>query len=277
MAIKEKCIIGVDIGGSKINAIVFNDGKVLKNAKILTPKRSQKKFLEELETLVAKLISDINKKEILGIGCGVAGVLDLKNEVVLKSPNLKILDGFNIKNWLSKKFNCEIKIDNDARCFTRAEYLFGSGRGYKNIVGITLGTGIGGGIVVQGKIFYGANGSAGEIGHMIIDHGQDLECLTVKYLRKIGKTNASLKNFEINFAVGIANIINILDPQAIIIGGGALEAIGFSIPEIKILIKNLVVSPKSYRNVKILKGKLGDNTGAIGAAAIFLEQASKTI
>lgn len=270
MAINKNFIIGIDIGGSKINTILFSNGKVLKKIKILTPKRSRKEFLEKLEELIGRLISNIDKKEISGIGCGIAGALDLNNGIVLNSPNLKILNGFNIKNWMQKKFNCDVKIDNDARCFTRAEYLFGSGRGYKNIVGITLGTGIGGGIIIDGKMIYGANDSAGEFGHMVTGHSQDFESLTVKYLRKIGKTKASLKNFEINLAIGIANIINVLDPQAIIVGGGASEAVKFFIPKIKTMIKRLIVSPKSYKNVKILTGKLGDNAGAIGAAAIFL-------
>ena len=134
MAINKKYIIGVDIGGSKINTIIFNDSKIFKSAKIPTPKNNRKEFLEKLEILIRKLVSDIGKKEIYGIGCGIAGALDLKRGTVLKSPNLKFLDSFDVKNWLEKKFKTAVKIDNDARCFLRGEYLFGAGRGYKNIV-----------------------------------------------------------------------------------------------------------------------------------------------
>lgn len=277
MEINKKYIIGIDIGGSKINSAVFNDGKVLKSVKISTPKKSRKKFLEKLEKLFNKLISDIDKKEILGIGCGVAGALDLERGIVLNAPNIKILNGFNIKNWMRKKFNCDVKIDNDARCFTRAEYMFGAGKGYRNIVGITLGTGIGGGIVVDGKMVYGANNSAGEIGHMIIDNEKDLEFLTVKQIRKLKFSEMAAKKFEKNLGIGVANIINILDPEVIIIGGGAAKNAKLFIPKIKKIAGKFIVSPGAEKNIKIIIGTLGESAGAIGAAAIFLEQSSKTI
>lgn len=264
-------IIGIDIGGSKINAIIFNDGKVLKSVKISTPKKSRKEFLEELEALVKKLISDISDNKILGIGCGVAGALDLEKGIILNAVNIKILNGFNIKNWLTKKFNCDVKIDNDARCFTRSEYLFGAGRGYKNIVGITLGTGIGGGIIVNGKMFYGANGAAGEIGHMIINNNKDLEFLTVKQIRKLKFSEMAAKKFEKNLGIGLANIINVLDPELIVIGGGASEITKTFLPKIKMIIVTFIISLKSRSNVKIKIGKLGENASAIGAAALFYE------
>lgn len=267
----KKYIIGIDIGGSKINAVIFNNGKVLKSVKISTPKKSQKEFLEKLEELVGKLISDLGKKEVLGIGCGVAGVLDLEKGIIVNAPNLRFLNNFNIKNWLEKKFNCDVKIDNDARCFTRAEYLFGSGRGYKNIVGITLGTGVGGGIIIDGKIVYGASDSAGEFGHMIINNRKDLETLTVKQMRKLKFSKTTVKEFKKNLGIGFSNIINILDPETIIIGGGAEKTAKAFLSEVKTVMNKFVISPKSKKNIKILKGKIGENAGAVGAAALFLE------
>lgn len=261
MAVSREYIIGVDIGGSKINAIVFNGDKVLKNIKILTPKKSRKEFLEKLEELIIKLISDIGDKKISGIGCGVAGVLDLEKGVILNSPNLRFLNHLNIKNWMQKKFNCDVKVDNDARCFTRAEYLQGSGRGYKNVVGVTLGTGIGGGIIINGKIFYGDNDSAGELGHILINYEKDWEFLL---LRK-------RKNIKNILGIGFANIVNILDPEIIIIGGGASSAFKSLLSEAKKIMNKFVISPKSKKNVKIIIGKLGENAGAIGAAALFYE------
>lgn len=271
MAINKNYIIGIDIGGSKINAIVFNNGKVLKSVKISTPKKSRAYFLEELEALVSKLILDIGDKKVSGIGCGVAGALDLEKGIVLGATNIKILNGFNIKNWLADKFNCDVKVDNDARCFTRGEYLFGAGRGHKNIVGVTLGTGIGGGIIVNGKMLYGANDSAGELGHVVIYHSEDLEVLTVKWMRKLKFSKIAVKNFEKNLGVGFANIINILDPEVIIIGGGASGILKSSLPKVKKIMNKFIISSKSQKNVKIIIGKLGENAGAIGAAALFYE------
>lgn len=273
MALNKKYIIGIDIGGSKINAILFLNGKVLKNAKISTPK-SRKEFLKKLEALIRKLISDAGSKKISGIGCGVAGALDLEKGIILNAPNLKFLNNFNIKKWLNKKFNCDVKIDNDARCFTRGEYLFGAGRGYGNAVGITLGTGIGGGIVINKRIFYGGSGAAGEFGHMVINRNKDFEYLTVKQSRKLKFSGASVKKFEKNLVIGLANIINILDPDIIIVGGGAIYMAQIFLPRAKKIINRLVISPKSRKNVKIIIGNLGENAGAIGAAALFYENKS---
>lgn len=271
MAINKKYIIGIDIGGSKINTVIFSGGKVLKSAKISTPKKSQKEFLEKLETLVKKLISDAGSKKIIGVGCGVVGTLNLEKGVILNAPNLRYLNNFNIKNWLEKRFSCKVKIDNDARCFIRGEYMLGAGRGYKNIVGITLGTGIGGGIIIDGKMFYGASGAAGELGHMIIDCVKDFEFLTVKRVRKFKFSKIAIKEFKKNFGIGLANIINILDPEIIIIGGAAGNMVMRFLSEAKRIMNKLVVSPKSRKNVKIITGKLGENAGAIGAAALFYE------
>ncbi len=271
MAVNKKYIIGIDIGGSKINAILFSNGKILKSGKIPTLKKSRKEFLEKLEALVKKLISDTGNKKIFGIGCGVAGTLDLKSGMILKSHNLKILDGFNIKNWLYKKFNCEVKIDNDARCFLRAEYIFGAGRGYKNLIGITLGTGVGGGIIINGKMFYGANDSAGELGQMVIDREKDLETLTVKLVRKLKFSKIAVKEFEKNLGTGLANIINIIDPEMIIIGGGAAKTAKENLAKVEMMATKFIISLKSRKNVKIIIGKLGENAGAMGATALFLE------
>jgi len=269
MAINKKYIIGVDIGGSKINTVIFNGSQIFKSAKIPTPKNNRKEFLEKLEILIKKLVSDIGKKEIYGIGCGIAGVLDLQKGVILNAPNLRFLNNFNVKNWLEKKFGCEVKIDNDARSFTRAEYLFGAGRGYKNIVGVTFGTGIGGGIIINGKMVYGANDSTGELGHMVINEGKDWEALTVKQARKLKFSKISVEEFKKNLGIGFSNIVNVLDPEIIIVGGGAAKTVGKFLPKIKTITNKLIISSKSIKNVKILVGKLGEDAGAIGAATLF--------
>jgi glucokinase len=264
-----KCIIGVDIGGSKINAVLFKNGKVFKSGKIATPKKSRAYFLNKLEKTIREVAPQSGK--LLGIGCGIAGTLDSKKGTVLKSPNLKFLDGFDVKSWLEKKFKTAVKIDNDARCFLRGEYLFGAGRGYKNIIGITLGTGIGGAIIIGGKMVYGTNDSAGELGHMVIDRGKDLETLTVKQARRLNFSKTAVKEFEKNIKIGFSNVVNILDPEIIIIGGGAVKTSKMFLPKIKLTSSKFIISPKAQKNVKILISKLGEDAGAMGAAALFYE------
>ncbi len=250
-------------------AALVKSGKVFYKIKLSTPK-NRKKFCRELQTVIEQLIKKAGgQKNIKGIGCGTAGALDLKKGVILKVANIKMLNGFNIKKWLQKKFSCKVKIDNDARCFLRGEYLFGAGKGYENLVGVTFGTGVGGGIIINGKMVYGANDSIGELGHMVINEGKDLEALTVKQVRKLKFSKISVKEFKKNLGIGFSNIVNILDPEIIIVGGGAAETVGKFLPEIKTITNKLIISSKSRKNVKILVGKLGEDAGAIGAATLF--------
>jgi len=265
-------IIGIDIGGSKIIAALVKGARVFHKIKIPMPK-NKKDFFSKLEKIIGELIKKAGgKQNIRGIGCGIGGALDLEKGIILSWSNVKFLDGLNIKNWLKKEFNREVKIDNDSKCFTRGEYLFGVGKDYKNVVGITLGTGVGGGIIINGKMIYGANGSAGEIGHMIINNGKDLEEATVKQMRKSKFSKMAAKEFEKNLGIGLANIINILDPEAIIIGGGAAKTTGAFILKARKISKKFIVFPQAEKNVKILNGKLGENAGTIGAAALFYSQ-----
>ena len=267
-----KYIIGIDIGGSKIIAALVKSGKIFYKLKIPTPK-SRKEFCDELRIIIERLIKETSEPgNIKKIGCGIAGVIDMKNGVISNAPNLKFLNNFNIKKWLRKEFRSDVRVDNDARCFLRAEYMFGAGRGYKNLVGITFGTGVGGGIIVNGKLIYGANDSAGELGHMMMDEGKDLETLTVKQARRLKFSKTAIEKFKKNLNIGLANIINILDPEVTIIGGGAAKNAKNFLSKAKTEAAKFIVSPKSRKNVKILIGKLGDNAGAIGAAALFYEQ-----
>ena len=282
-------IVGIDIGGSKIIAALVQDANIFYKIKIPMPK-NKKDFFGKLEKVIGGLIKKAGgKKNIGGIGCGVAGVLDLEKGTVLGAVNIKILNGFNIKNWMQKKFGREVKIDNDARSFLRAEYMFGAGRGYKNLVGVTLGTGIGGGVIIGGKFFYGSFNSAGEVGHMIYSEKKEFEDLvSSKSLKKSGfnsslaayqsaksgnkKAKEVFKKLGEYLGIGIANIINILDPEVVIIGGGLTGASEFFLPQAKETMKKYIISPKSRKNVKIIAGQFGENSGAIGAAALFYSQ-----
>lgn len=115
------------------------------------------------------------------------------------------------------------------------------------------------------------NDSAEEVGHIIIDDKKDLEFLTVKQIRKYQFSKIAIKEFENNLAIGFANIINILDPEAIIIGGGAVNNVRFLLPIIKKIAGKFIVSPKSIKSDKMIMGKLGEDAGAIDAASLLYE------
>ena len=306
-SLNNKFIVGVDIGGTKINVVLFRGAKVMYKDKQPTETQNLQKLMDQLESMISSVISPLRRKEILGIGCGIAGALDLEKGQILKAPNLPVINGFKIREWLSKKFHREVFIDNDTRSFLRGEHLWGAGKGYKNLVGLTLGTGVGGGIIIDGKIINGANDAAGEIGHMIIKseirppsaklgRGRGNSKLETNDFEELAGARA-LKNFGFSdslkaynlarkgdknareafekvgeyLGISLANIVNILDPQAIIIGGGLTGAEKFILPQARKTMKKLITSPKAAEGVLILLSKLGEDAGAMGAAALLLE------
>ena len=165
--------IGVDLGGTKILAglVEKETGKVLFEAKNKTKKEKGNekigaKILETIDEVLKN--SNMPLNEISSIGIGLAGQVDRKNGILLNGINLDCRD-FNVKNLIEKKYNIPLYAGNDVEVAALGELKFGAGRGFKDIVCIFVGTGIGSSIVKDGKIHYGASGSAGEIGHIIVD------------------------------------------------------------------------------------------------------------
>ena len=166
-------LIGVDMGGTNIRmGIVTPEGRVLKKTQYSID--ISKKGLELIEELVSNLKNLIKKElkesnKLIGIGMGVAGAVDMKRGIVKESPNIKDLKGFTLRDFLKKRISYPIAIENDANAFTLGEGWVGAAKGCKHFCGITLGTGVGGGIVVAGKILHGTEGMGGEVGHIVIN------------------------------------------------------------------------------------------------------------
>ena len=164
-------VVGVDMGGTKIlAAVIGSDGKIVSRFKVMT--RADKNADEVINRL-AECISDSIKKANLGqtqiraVGIGAPGVIDPKTGVVIFAPNLRWTN-VALKAALENQFDIPVSVDNDVNLGTLGEQALGAGKGVDNLVGIFVGTGIGGGIVLNGKLFYGANRTAGEIGHIIL-------------------------------------------------------------------------------------------------------------
>jgi glucokinase len=161
-----KYAIGVDIGGTKIRSALINDsGKVIKKYKTyITSDRSR-------DAILSKIIHSIKlhmNSDVIGIGIGVPAFVNMKHDKIY-TTNISVLQGFNLKKLIKSKFKIPVFIDNDANCFTLAESKFGVAKNYKTILGLTLGTGVGGGIIINGDLFHGKDGFAGELGHICID------------------------------------------------------------------------------------------------------------
>jgi len=171
--VKEPFLIGVDVGGTNIRmGIVTPDGRILK--KIQYPTDMSRGGMTMMERLVSRL-QDFIQGEMGGvhseirIGIGIAGPIDLRRGVLIAPPNLPDLNGFRLREFLKERISLPIAIENDANAFTLGEGWKGAARGCLHYCGITLGTGVGGGIVVAGKILHGAEGMGGEVGHMVLN------------------------------------------------------------------------------------------------------------
>jgi len=290
--------LGIDLGGTKTNfglvEIEQNSFKILSQTAFPSPQKA-KDLARLLEANIKNLLA-IRRPEKIGLA--QAGLIDRAKKINLASPNLKVLENFDLTRILEKQFHLPVATDNDANAFTLAEATYGAGRGREKIVGLTLGTGIGGGIVLAGKIYHGAYNSAAEFGHMIIDYnGRKCGCgkkgcleayasataIVQEYENRSGRKRDTYaieaeakKNLEpaksiftkaSNYlAIGLANIINILEPQIIVLGGG--------LSQIKLFIEPAIFNTKKFtfgnlgECVEIATAKLGANAGLIGAALL---------
>jgi glucokinase len=174
----KKYSIGIDIGGTNITvALVTKKGEILR--KIRFPTKAEEGKTKTVKRIVKALhvvMKGLHSGSIQGIGIGAAGDIDQNRGVVRFSPNLS-WKNVPIVHLIKKKFNLRVVLDNDANAAAWATYILETGRKAKNLLCITLGTGVGGGFIVDGRIYHGASGSAGEIGHMTLNpQGQRCKC-----------------------------------------------------------------------------------------------------
>jgi len=256
---KKTFYLGIDVGGTRNRGILLDASKNqwFLAFDILTS-RNKKLFLDALNKEINKLMRE---KAIIGIGVGLPGIVDIKRGFSVKALNLPFLNSWQAKKFF-KKFRVKTKFDNDSRCFLRAEAFWGAGKKYKNIIVLTVGTGIGGGIMINGKIYYGSHNSAGEFGHIIIDDKKSFEQLGAKKaFFKMGDRSEII-------GLGIANLINALDPEIIVLGGGGITRGGVKISIVKKIAKKYIISPLA-KKTPIVKGKLGEYSQAVGAALLM--------
>ncbi|MBL7021803.1 ROK family protein [Patescibacteria group bacterium] len=292
-------IIGIDIGGTKVKLVLLQRGKIIEDDKYLVKSfKTSRQFLATLIAHIELLIKDYPKYRIKGIGIGLPGVLDEKRQRVIVPPNLQIIKNIDFINILKSKFNLPVRLENDTNCMALAEMIWGAGKNRQSMVLLSLGTGVGGGIVYRkGKkmqLLTGHRGAAGEIGHMIINFngvegsrkkGELEQYASIKFLKRrspkhaltiqkeaeAGKKAAMKVYAELGhyLGFGLANIVNIFDPEIIVLGGGVSEAYKLFIKSAKITMQKNILSPRSGK-LPVLKTKLRGEGGAMGAAALWL-------
>jgi glucokinase len=284
---KEKIYsIGVDIGGTKMAGVLFDGVNVIADYSLATPKDDLNNFLSMLGALIEPLKERAKKEKmkIKGVGIGLPGVVDYGDQKLYNAPNVPFLNGLKIEELIKEKIGAdlEIAVANDAKCFVRAEALVGAGRKYASVFGVTIGTGIGSGWWDNGKIFAGSHNPAMEISIMIVDFKErlDLERAYQK-LTKNNPANMAAEAYRGDplaeqsytqvgeyLGIALANVVNLLDPEIIIVGGGVVQSSDLFLPNVKKAMKNFIINPQS-KEVKLVKAKLGPLAGAIGAALLI--------
>lgn len=284
-------ILGIDIGGTFLKVVYKDKNNVFQKEKIKVNFYDKVSFMKEIE----KLIEKYNPSKV---GIAIAGLVDKKSGQLTNSPNLKFLEGINIKEEIEKSYGIKVFIENDANLAAYGEYVYGSGQGSELLVCLTLGTGLGGGVVIDGKILSGVSGCAMEIGHITVEKnglpchcGRNgcLEAYVSSYgleriyfihaekkvssfdIVNLAKNNDhhALKSFEIftdYLAIGIMNITHIFNPDKILLAGGIIEHYPNIVEAAQIKSKKIIFTlPFKHLNIEI--AKLGSWSGSFGALA----------
>ncbi len=314
---KKKYAIGIDIGGTSIKyGICSESGELIEQNSIDTPSDAPKEtILEKLSGLVDKGLKTAkeSKNEIHAVGVGTPGSVDVERGFLMgNTPNFTQWGNVGISEYLRSSSALPVYADNDANLMAYGEYAFGAGKDRENVIFITLGTGIGGGIVVDGELYRGNFYAGAEIGHMTIHYeGRKCRCGGIGCWEQYASATAMIKDYNrINpdnkvdntkqiferydnnetqaqriikqtieyLGAGLANIINIFNPELIVIGGGVSEAGDWFIEEIYQAACRRAMD-SSRKNVEIRAAKLGNRAGMMGAAAFALKmvQASDTV
>jgi len=286
--------IGIDLGGTKIEGILLDDSfNVVERIRILTQQeKGYKSIINSIVSLVEEL--KIKASDNVTIGVSAPGAISKKSGLI-KNSNTQCLIGMPLKEDLKQALDQEIAIENDANCFALAEATLGAAKNHNVVFGVIMGTGVGGGIVINGKIHRGRTYIAGEWGHHTLRvNGNKCYCgklgcvetyisgpaLEKRWTALTGKTEPLpsvihnldtekgqqwKKEFLENFGIGLANVIDILDPDVIVLGGG-ISNISFLYDEGRDAVYDKIFS--DLVETPILKNQLGDSAGVFGASLL---------
>jgi len=279
-----KLYIGIDIGGTSIVAARFSESELLERAEVPTgADRPAEEIMESLYKAIEMVISD----EVVGIGIGMPGFMNVETGEILQINNIPSFRGFAIKPRVEKRFNLPTFQNNDANCFALGETYYGAGMKYTNLVGVTLGTGLGGGIILNRKIHTGLMGGAGELGCVPFHGGisEDI-CSAALFKNKYNTTGIELYNKakagdqeslavfdELAHNIGelLRMVIYVLAPEAFVIGGSVANSWDLLEKTVREDLDSKFLAPMISRKVDLVPAQL-DNAGLYGAAALCISQ-----
>jgi len=306
--LNKKYIIGVDVGGTNIKLGVLDPRGRIKFRSSLETKhyiRNKTRLIEALIDQIKALIKQagIVKKDILGIGIGLPGLIDPAHGIVNFLPNIPGWKNVPLANIIKRALHIPVIIENDVNLIALAEWKYGNGAGARNMICITLGTGVGGGLILKNQLYRGEGYVAGELGHIPIqENGPPCNCrgwgclerevgnrylqakaarlfhrpgITLEELCSLAQKGdrRALKLWE-DTAVHIGNaltgVVNLLNPTRIVIGGGVSNASRFMFKTIERTIKRRAMRVQGQM-VKIVKARLGNDAGIIGAEVLVTD------
>lgn len=278
----QKNVIGVIFGGKHLSAARIENGVI---ADIVHREVNNREAEEVILSEIIHTINSVYTDSVAGIGVGVPSLVDIKHGIVINPTNIPSWHKVHLKDILEEQFNVPVYINNDANCFALGEKYFGVAKDYENIAGITIATGFGVGIIINGKLYSGRNAGAGEFCSIPYrDHDYEYYCSTKYFEEKYGLKNEILlarakKKDKIALAIyelfgmdlgnAIKTIMYALDPDAIVIGGIMAEAYDFY-KEAMLKTVNSFIYKGTVKNIKIFKSTEA-NIPVYGAAALCFE------
>ncbi|TAE59193.1 MAG: ROK family protein [Nostocales cyanobacterium] len=285
-------VIGIDLGGTAIKLGKFTaDGNCLNSITVDTP---QPATPEAVLLKIVEAIAQVDpNNESIAIGVGTPGPADAKGRIAKVAINLTGWHDVPLADWLEAKTGKPTILANDANCAGLGEAWLGAGRNFQDVILLTLGTGVGGAIILDGKLFVGHQGAAGELGLISLNpdgpicnsgNNGSLEQYTSigAIRRRTGKEPAELgklaengdiqaltfwQEYGMDLGVGLTSLIYVLTPQAVIIGGGVSASFKYFLPSMQAEIEKRVL-PTSRLGLQILPAELGNSAGMVGAAKL---------
>jgi glucokinase len=292
--------IGIDVGGTKILAgVVERDGAVVRTERRETPVESTQAFLEGLAEVVDALRDD----SVAAVGIGIPSTIDQREGMSVFSVHVP-LEGVPLRERGERYLGLPVAIDNDANAAAVAEWTIGAGRGTQHMIMLTLGTGVGGGLILGGRLYRGSSGAAAELGHMVLQFdgpecrgfctgrghfeyftsgsaanelaqelfGPESDSRQLVTAAREGDERAvgGLAEMGRRLGAGLASLVNVFDPEAIVIGGGFGDALDLLLgPALETMRRDAL--PPGRDRVRVLPAELGEDAGMVGAGLIAYE------
>jgi glucokinase len=283
-----KHALGIDLGGTELRiALVAENGSIISQSSTLTAATDgPAAVLDQMRSLIDQTMRG-HDTTLEGIGIGSPGPLDPFEGVVIYAPNLHHWSNVPLRALVSEMTGLDAELNNDGNAGALGEFHFGAGQGYHDIVYVSIGTGIGGGIIVNGRLLQGRRGLAAEMGHMSISEngpvcgcgssgcwealasGSVLSRLAGGPVSPTDASNQMLLDQEARYlGIGITNLLHLFSPDCVILGGGVSKLFDQLIGHLRETVEQRAMRP--FRDVPIVPAKLGKNAGLVGAASLIL-------